>query len=128
VFESGWDMLAKAYYTAHDLGIEAKMMPVLFKAIQDQNQDLSTEDAIEKLFVAQGVSKQSFESTFDFSPGIDAQMMRGDNLMRTYGVYEIPTIVVDGKYKTNVGMSGGDDKRFIQVVNYLIAKARQGGN
>jgi len=125
VFEQGWDTLAKAYYTAKGLGVADKMTPVIFDALQVQGQDLINQDNLAKLFAQNGVSESDFNSAFNFSPGIDAQMMRGENLMGVYRVFEIPTLVIHGKYRVNMGMVKGDSDRMIQIANYLINKVRQ---
>lgn len=125
-FEPGWDVLAQAYYTAKNLNVVDKMTPVIFNAIHVQGQNLTNEATLEQLFVKEGVSKEDFTSAFHFAPGIDAQILRGDSLMRSYNIYEIPTIVIDGKYKTNIRMTNGDANRMLQVVNYLIKKEQTG--
>ncbi len=126
VFEPGWDVLAQAYYTAKTLGVLDKMTPVIFDAIHDKGKDLTNQTALSEVFVKEGVSKDHFTSAYNFAPGIDAQVLRGDNLMRSYNIYEIPTLVVDGKYKTNVRMTNGDVNRLIEVLNFLIKKEKEG--
>jgi len=125
-FEQGWDVYAKAYYTARDLGVEGKLTPLIFAAIQQQNIDLTDPAKLEQFFVQNGVSQSDFDSTFNFTPGIAAQMMHGDELIKEFGIYEIPTFVIDGKYITSVRMTNGDNARFIQVINYLIDLDRKG--
>ncbi len=126
VFEPGWDVLAKVYYTAKSLGIAEKLMVPAFSAVQDQNLDLTNTENIEQFFMAHGVSKQDVESTFNFSPGIDAQVLRGSDIIKHYGVFAVPSFVIDGKYLTNMGMAGGDNERLLKIVNYLIAKEKPG--
>lgn len=126
VFEQGWDILAKIYYTAKALGVADKLMLPAFTALQDQNKNL-TDNAVLYQFVKEhGVNQQDFESAYNFSPGIDAQMMRGDKLIKQYGIFAVPTFVINGKYVTNMGMAGGDSKRLLDIVNYLINKEQRG--
>jgi len=125
VFHQQWDILARAYYVAKDLGVESKITPAMFNAIHQQGQDLSTPAAVAALFAKYGVKEQDFNSALHFSPGIDAQMMRGENLMGVYQIFQIPTLVINGKYRTNLGMADGDGQRMMQIADYLIAKARQ---
>ncbi len=125
IFEPGWDVLARGYYTAKNLGVAEKLAPKIFNALQKQNQDLTNPVTLEQFFISNGVSKSDFENTFNFSPGMDGQVMRGDNLMRLYTIMQVPTIVVDGKYKVDPSMVGGDAKKLLQVVDYLIAKEKQ---
>ena len=122
VFETGWDVYAKAYYIANQLGVADKMQTAFFNAIQKDNVDLSTEQNMEQFFVKFGVKPKDFESAYEFSPGIDGQLAKGTKLMNDYLVYQIPTIVVDGKYKIDASMTGGDNQKMLQVTEYLVQK------
>jgi len=123
-FEQGWDIYAKAYYTAEALGITDKITPAIFNAIHIQNENLTSESAMQTFFASQGVSKQQFENAFDFSPGIGMQMQNDANLMMAYQVFIVPTIIVDGKYYTNPQLVQGDDELLLQVVKTLVAKEK----
>lgn len=123
VFESGWDVYAKAYYTAEALGVTDKMTPAIFNAIHNQGQNLNDAAAMETFFIKQGVSKQDFDSAFNFSPSIGMELNRGTQLMQSYQVLVIPTFVVAGKYKTNAQLVNGDNTRLLQIVDFLINKA-----
>ena len=48
---------------------------------------------------------------------------RAEALSKAYGVVSVPTIVVGGKYYTNVAMAGGPEQTF-KVVDFLVAKVR----
>lgn len=124
-FEPGWDVLARAYYAAKNLGIENKITPDMFNDLHVKGIDLTNEAALRQFFIAHGVSQQDFDSAFHFSPGIDGQLIRSNELMRTYGIIAIPTLIINGKYRTNPRLAGGDSQRLMQIVDYLISKARQ---
>jgi thiol:disulfide interchange protein DsbA len=79
---------------------------------------------MEAFFVAQGVKPEAFSNAYHFSPSIDAQVKNATTLMQTYGIYGIPTIVVNGKYKTNLKLANGDKNRMIKIMQYLIDKDR----
>ena len=122
VFEPNWEILAKAYYIAEALEVTEKITPALFDAIHKQHAVINNEQALEAIFVQQGVSASDFESAYDFSPGIDAQLAQGEKLMQTYQVIATPTFVVNGKYTTNLGMTKGDPQRLMAIVSYLVSK------
>ena len=123
VFRPSWVILAKAYYTADSLGVAQKLSPQIFKAIHDKGEDLANPTAMEEFFVNHGVSKNDFDSAFNFSPAIDAKLSNGDALARQYQIFQIPTIIVGGKYMTTTAMAGGDGTRMMEIVNYLVKKA-----
>ncbi len=126
IFQPSWRSLAAAYYIAKMLGVEKQMTPAIFKAIHVEGQDLSNPKLQEAFFIKHGVTQQEFESMASFSPGIDAQLLRSDTLMRDYQIMAAPTLVVDDRYKVDPSLVGGDPARFLQVVDYLIEKVRKG--
>jgi protein dithiol oxidoreductase (disulfide-forming) len=128
IFQPSWRSLAGAYYIAKMLGVEKQMTPAIFKAIHVEGQDLSNPKLQEAFFINHGVTQQEFESMASFSPGIDAQLLRSDTLMRNYQIMAAPTLVVDDRYKVDPSLVGGDPTRFLQVVDYLIEKVRKGEN
>ena len=124
VFEAGWKMYAKAYYTAEALGILHKITPAIFNAIHVKNESLTSESAMQKFFEKQGVSKTKFDNAFNFSPGMDMELERGQNLMIAYRIFAVPTLLINGKYYINAELIKGDDQEMIKVLNYLVKKEK----
>ncbi len=124
VFNPRWLILAKAYYTAEKLGVVEKITPLMFDAVQVKGINLTNEQQIQEMFAKVGVSATAFRNAFNFAPELAAQLIRGQTLMRVFKIYAIPTVVIDGKYLVNPGMSGGGPEKVIHVMNYLIKKSR----
>ncbi len=114
---------SKTFYTAEVLGLMDKVHKPLFAAIHEQHQQLFTPASIQSFFTATtGVMPDVFNNTFNgFAVGM--KVNRAEALAKSYGVVSVPTIVVGGKYYTNVAMSGGPEQTF-KVVDFLIAKVR----
>ena len=55
---------------------------------------------------------------------VDSRMRRADSLAKTYFITSVPTVVVGGKYSTNLTMAGGPDK-LMAVVDFLVEKIRK---
>lgn len=125
VFRPTWLPLAKAYYTAESLGIEKQITPAIFKAIHEDKQNLSDPAKIEALFAKQGIDKQTFESAFNYSPTLDAQLSAGDKTASAYKITSIPSIAINGQYITNSGMANGDAERMMKIVSYLIKRVNE---
>ncbi len=81
---------------------------------------LETPAKIAQFFTSHGVAKQDFDKVWN-SFGLESKVRRADDLARSYKITGTPTIVVNGKYVTDVSMAGSEEKLFA-VVNALVAK------
>ena len=52
---------------------------------------------------------------------------RAKQVRELYGLTGVPTLVVNGKYRTTATLAGGD-KRMLQVVDFLVTKERSGSD
>lgn len=115
---------ARAFYIAESLGVLDKTHAPLFSAIHVRKQPMASLESVRKLFgdVA-GVKPEEFDkATSSFM--VDSRLRRADQLMRSYQLTSVPTLVVGGRYVTNATMAGGMDK-MMQVVSFLTEKVRQ---
>ena len=119
VLNPGWEVHARAFYTAEALGVLEQMHVVLFDRIQEKKQPLKDEDSLAKVFAEQGVAEEDFRSTFR-SFFVDAKVRRAKDLTRRYGIQGVPSMIVNGKYRTNGTIAGGR-KEMMEVVDYLVA-------
>ncbi len=123
VFNKDWIYYAKAYYTAHLLGLDTKLNPLLFKAVQDKANTMNSNPAMINFFIAQGVDPTTAKSAFENSTTIDMQIKEGTALMAREHVNGVPAVVVNNQYKTDLQMAKGE-ARFFKILAFLIAKAR----
>lgn len=124
VFESGWDIYARAYYVANALKIADKISPKLFDAIHKEHKNLADEKAMEAFFIANGVSAKDFHSAYHASPTIDMDLNHGLKMIHDFEIYEVPTIVINQKYKVNPRLAASDNQRLLGIVDYLIQLER----
>ena len=118
-----WGLLAKAYYTAELLGDIDKIHLALFKAIHEDKNKINDEAALQGFFVAQGVSAEDFKNTFN-SFAVNVKVNNAKQMTRRYAITGVPTIIVNGKYRTGPGMARGNEG-VIKVINYLVEKERR---
>jgi thiol:disulfide interchange protein DsbA len=85
---------------------------------------LDTPEKIEAFFVARGVRKEEFQKAFS-SFAVESKVLHAEDLNKRYKITGTPSIVVNGKYITDVAMAGGEDQLF-QVVNQLAAREKSG--
>lgn len=119
ILNSGWDVLAKAYYALEALGLHEKLHGDLFKAIHVQGMDMTTEQKFFDWAVTKGVDRAKLVDAYN-SFGVDSKVMRAQQLGRDYKLHGVPAIAINGKYVTNVGMAGSQPALF-KVVDELIA-------
>ena len=123
VFERGWDIYAKAYYTAKTLKILDTMTPKLFDAIQEKNQRLHTNQQMIDFFIKEGVKKEIADNAFGNSPTIHAQVKQGMQLMHRFGISSVPTLVINQTYRVDLQTAQGSEERLLKIMNYLLNKS-----
>jgi thiol:disulfide interchange protein DsbA len=113
---------ARVFYTAEQLGKLPDLHAEIFREINVRGNRLDTPDKIEAFFTSRGVAKADFQKTFS-SFGVESKVRRAETLNRAYKITGTPTFVVNGKYVTDVRMSGSEQQLF-QVLNQLTAQAK----
>jgi thiol:disulfide interchange protein DsbA len=112
---------ARLFYTMELLG-KQNLNQDVWREINVKGNRLDTPEAIETFFTSRGVSKADFQKAFaGFS--VDSKIMKAEDLNRRYKITSTPTVVVNGKYVTNVGMAGSEDRLF-EVINALVAREK----
>jgi thiol:disulfide interchange protein DsbA len=120
VFRDSWEPLARAFYTAEVLGILDRIHDALFHAIQVQHRKLDNDESLRTFFAEQGVSAENFDRVFH-SFGVEARIRRAKDLTRRYGIDGVPSVIINGKYRTSGTLTGGLDK-VPAVIDGLIQK------
>jgi thiol:disulfide interchange protein DsbA len=117
----------RAFYVAQVLGVEDKIVGPMFDGLQKVEEGdtaLTTPADIDALFVkVAGVKPGSVSAMLD-NFAVDGKVQQADQLAMGYGVTGTPTVVVDGRWLTDLGKAGGDDG-LIKVVQFLCDKARK---
>jgi thiol:disulfide interchange protein DsbA len=117
----------RAFYVAMALGVEDKVHAPLFEGLRNVERGdpaLTTPQDIDALFVKYAGTQPGEFISMAQSFAIDGNLRRADQLAMSYGVTGTPTIVVDGRWLTDVGKAGGYDK-LPKVMDFLIDKARK---
>ena len=110
---------ARLFYTMELLG-KQNLNPEIWREINVKGNRLDTPAAIEAFFTSRGVSKADFNKAFA-GFAVDSKIMKAEDLNRRYKITATPTVVVNGKYVTDIGMAGGEEQLF-QVINALVAR------
>lgn len=123
VFQSGWDNLGKAYYTAIKLGIIDDLHHKIFEAIHKDKRNLFTEHEIKNLFIENGVDERTFDRAFN-SMEIKTKVKQADVMNRKYKAAYTPTIIINGKYLVLPSDTNGIENLF-EVLDELVAREIQ---
>ena len=110
---------ARAFYAAELLGMGEQFNLPLFKALHVDKRPIWDEDALVAFAEEQGIDGDAFRKAYN-SFFIDTQLRRAQEMGKRYGVDGVPTIIVNGKYRTSPSQTGSTAK-MIEVINYLIA-------
>lgn len=115
---------ARLFYTIDILG-KPQLNNEAFREINVRGNRLDTPDKIEAFFTSRGVSKADFQKTFS-GFAVESKLARAADLNKRYRISSTPTVVINGKYVTDVGMAGGEEKLF-ELISALAAKEKPAG-
>ena len=125
MFGGPWDAHGQLFITLDTMGVEKKVHAAVFNAIQKEGKRLTDKDAMADFVATQGVDKQQFLETFD-SFAVKGKVAQYKDLAKKYGISGVPTMIVNGKYRFDVGSAGGEEQA-LNVADQLIAKERAAG-
>jgi thiol:disulfide interchange protein DsbA len=120
IFRPNWELHARAFYTAEILGVLDKTHEAMFEAIHQKKQNLATEPELMTFFEQHGVKNEDFNRVFR-SFAVEAKVRRAKDMSQRYGIQGVPSLIVNGKYRTGSQLAGGNNNIF-KVVNFLIEK------
>ena len=117
---------AQLYYTEEVLAKNGKIADpegfraAVFAEYHRRGNRLASVDAIRELFAKHGVSAEDFDKTWA-SFEVSQKIRVAQDLTRRYGVTGVPSIVVNGKYRTGAGEAGGYP-RLLELIDELIVR------
>lgn len=121
IFRKNWEAHAKAFYAFEALGVLDKLHTPFFEAIHAQNQPLSDEESIAEFAARHGIKKDAFKRAYN-SFQVDSRIRNAVQAAQRYGIEGVPSLIVDGKFRTDGPMTKSYD-RLMQVVNYLVKRS-----
>lgn len=119
IFNPKWEYYAKAYYLIDSVGKTKQLSSSLFKAILDDKQLLTSNQAMIDFFVHHGVDKSLAESAFNHSVTMDMQLNQSKEAMINHQINAIPALVIDNHYKTDLQMAKTPE-RLLAILDYLL--------
>lgn len=99
-FNYQWEPYARAYYAAEQLGVVEQTHLALFKEKFQLNYPLNSLDDLATFYAGHGVERAKFMAAAN-SAQTNARLASDGRLIQAWGIEATPTIVVDGKYRSN---------------------------
>lgn len=92
----------------------------VFEAYHQRGNRLTSESAIQAFFVDHGVTPEQFQSAWG-SFEVAQKLRVAEDLARRYDISSVPTMIVNGKYRTGPQQAGGLQE-MVDVVKELVAR------
>ena len=127
VFSGAWRALGAAYYAAGELDVRERNHTRLFDAIHRDGLVLQTPEALAGFFDGHGTDGERFRRAMG-SPTVTRALADATDRARTDGITSVPTLVVDGRYRLELGTLSR--RELLEAADALIAEelaARRGG-
>ena len=122
VLNKSWAFDARAYYTFVALDLVEKLHEPYFDAIHKDRKRILTVEQLADWASEHGVDRNAILDTFT-SFGVDSMLAHAMDMTPRYETDGVPTIIVDGKYRSKVSMAGGHNE-LMDLINHLTAVAK----
>lgn len=109
--------MSRAFAVAHQLNVDKKIEAALFSAIHEKREHFTSRDDIRALFVANGVDGKAFDAAAN-SFMVNAQMAKMKRDMENAKLSGVPSLVVNGKYRVEMGAVKSYDE-LLDIAFYL---------
>jgi thiol-disulfide isomerase/thioredoxin len=92
-FESGWDVLSKAYHISHTLKLDKTLNNKIFDIAQNPLLGLNSDAQLRSFFLNNGVKAEDYDKIAN-SPELQAALKDDQALMQAFKIMEIPTVII----------------------------------
>lgn len=117
---------AQLYYTEIFLGKSGKLKDpiafrnMVFEEYHRRSNRLTSQMAIQRLFARAGVNADDFNRIWN-SFEVNQALRVAADLARRYNIESVPMVIVNGKYRTDMGMAGSYPK-LIELIDELTVR------
>lgn len=112
-----WLPQSQAFYAAEIMDVTDVIMQPLFAAIHNGKRRLRKPEQLVEFVGELGVDTELFERTMK-SFAVDVRIKRSLRMAQDAGITGVPTVIIDGKYRTSPTITGSHD-RTIDVIEAL---------
>ncbi|MCP1728145.1 thiol:disulfide interchange protein DsbA [Natronospira proteinivora] len=120
VLNPQWRTHGKAFYVAEALDMVDDIHGAMFTALHEERRQINDEDSMREFFVEQGADPEAFDEAFN-SFEVDSKLRRAENLARRFSIRSTPSLVINGRYVTDLSNAGGVDG-MVELGNWLLER------
>ena len=126
VFGRGsWELYARGYVTAEMMNVGEDAHSAMMDRLWKEKNIMRSMDELAEFYGQFGVDKDKFLATAS-SFAVETRLMKDQNKIRDFGITGTPSLVVNGKYRIAGSAAVPNYDVMLDVVDFLIAKERQG--
>ena len=122
VLNRSWAFDARVFYTFVALGLMDELHEAYFDAIHQDRRRMKNVEQVASWAQEQGIDPKLILDTFN-SFGVDSMLANATQMSGRYEADGVPTIIIDGKYRTTVSLAGGHNE-IIDLIKYLAQRAK----
>lgn len=117
-----WKLHAKAYYALQQMKLDDNLHEKVFAEIHVNSNRLDTKEKLANFIREEGYDADKFLKILD-SFGTEIRIKKASRLANQYQIKSVPTLVINGKYKTS-GSHVSSYQELYDVVQLLVDKER----
>lgn len=120
VLNKSWLAHARAFYALQTMGELERIHPIFFEAIHVQGRRLRDVESMTRFLSGHDVDAEKFKSAYN-SLYVETKINRSGQLVRQYGSSSVPTVIINGKYRTTARDAGGFEN-VLKLIDQLVAQ------
>ena len=117
-----WELHAKAYYALQQMKLDDNLHEKVFAEIHVNSNRLDTKEKLTNFIREEGYDADKFLKILD-SFGTEIRIKKASRLANQYQIKSVPTLVINGKYKTS-GSHVSSYQELYDIVQLLVDKER----
>jgi thiol:disulfide interchange protein DsbA len=120
-----WSADANTFYLAEVLDPkgEKDLITKIFKAIHEQKRQLRNPSTVKRFFVQLGYSEEQIQAA-KTSMLYRIKIKRAQEISAASQAQSVPTLIINGKYRTSPYMAGGEEQ-LMKIVDMLTRREKK---
>lgn len=118
-----WEQHSRSFYAAQAMGHEVEFVEAMFESIHQKKKRMRKPEDIADLAAELGMDREKFLKTMK-SFAVQTKLNRSIQLAQASGLTGVPSITINGKYRTGATLAGGN-AGIIEVMNRTIDMEKQ---